>query len=93
MGDVQEYFIWNKVCNFYLVFIFGYYIVEVGVNLIMQLAFILANGFIFVEYYLSWGMDINDFVFNLFFFFFNGVDLEYVVIGWVACCIWVKAMK
>ncbi|NBC07620.1 MAG: methylmalonyl-CoA mutase [Bacteroidetes bacterium] len=93
MGDVQEYFIWNKVRNFYSVSISGYHIAEAGANPITQLAFTLANGFTFVEYYLSRGMDINDFAPNLSFFFSNGVDPEYAVIGRVARRIWSKAMK
>jgi len=90
---VQEYFIWNKVRNFYSVSISGYHIAEAGANPITQLAFTLANGFTFVEYYLSRGMDINDFAPNLSFFFSNGIDPEYAVIGRVARRIWSKAMK
>ncbi len=93
MGDVQEYFIQNKVKNFYSVSISGYHIAEAGANPITQLAFTLANGFTFVEYYLSRGMDINHFAPNLSFFFSNGVDPEYAVIGRVARRIWSKAMK
>jgi len=93
MGDVQEYFIENKVRNFYSVSISGYHIAEAGANPITQLAFTLANGFTFVEYYLSRGMDINAFAPNLSFFFSNGVDPEYAVIGRVARRIWAKAMK
>ena len=93
MGDVQEYFIENKVRNFYSVSISGYHIAEAGANPISQLSFTLANGFTFVEYYLSRGMDINDFAPNLSFFFSNGVDPEYAVIGRVARRIWAKAMK
>ncbi len=93
MGDVQQYFIWNKVRNFYSVSISGYHIAEAGANPISQVAFTLANGFTFVEYYLSRGMDINDFAPNLSFFFSNGVDPEYAVIGRVARRIWSKAMK
>ncbi|MCB0553557.1 MAG: methylmalonyl-CoA mutase family protein [Phaeodactylibacter sp.] len=93
MGDVQEFFIQNKVKNFYSVSISGYHIAEAGANPISQLAFTLANGFTFVEYYLSRGMDINDFAPNLSFFFSNGVDPEYAVIGRVARRIWAKAMK
>ena len=93
MGDVQEYFIWNKVRNFYSVSISGYHIAEAGANPITQLAFTLSNGFTFVEYYLSRGMDINEFAPNLSFFFSNGVDPEYAVIGRVARRIWAKAMK
>ena len=93
MGDVQQYFIENKIRNFYSVSISGYHIAEAGANPISQLAFTLANGFTFVEYYLSRGMDINDFAPNLSFFFSNGVDPEYAVIGRVARRIWSKAMK
>ncbi|MBK6266371.1 methylmalonyl-CoA mutase family protein [Marivirga sp. S37H4] len=93
MGDVQEYFIKEKVRNFYSVSISGYHIAEAGANPITQLAFTLANGFTYVEYYLSRGMDINEFGPNLSFFFSNGVDPEYAVIGRVARKIWSKAMK
>ncbi len=93
MGDVQEYFIQNKVRNFYSVSISGYHIAEAGANPISQLAFTLSNGFTFVEYYLSRGMHIDDFAPNLSFFFSNGVDAEYAVIGRVARRIWAKAMK
>ena len=93
MGDVQEYFIENNVRNFYSVSISGYHIAEAGANPISQLAFTLANGFTYVEYYLSRGMDINKFGPNLSFFFSNGVDPEYAVIGRVARKIWAKAMK
>ncbi|WP_421876342.1 methylmalonyl-CoA mutase family protein [Marinoscillum sp.] len=93
MGDVQQYFIDNQVRNFYSVSISGYHIAEAGANPITQLAFTLANGFTFVEYYLSRGMDINKFAPNLSFFFSNGVDAEYAVIGRVARRIWAKAMK
>ncbi len=93
MGDVQEYFIHNKVRNFYSVSISGYHIAEAGANPISQLAFTLANGFTFVEYYLSRGMDIDDFAPNLSFFFSNGIDPEYAVIGRVARRIWSKAMR
>ena len=93
MGDVQEYFIQKKVRNFYSVSISGYHIAEAGANPISQLAFTLANGFTYVEYYLSRGMDINEFGPNLSFFFSNGVDPEYAVIGRVARRIWSKAMK
>ena len=93
MGDMQEYFIWKKVKNFYSVSISGYHIAEAGANPISQLAFTLANGFTFVEYYLSRGMNIDDFAANLSFFFSNGVDAEYAVIGRVARRIWAKAMK
>ena len=93
MGDVQQYFIDNKVRNFYSVSISGYHIAEAGANPITQLAFTLANGFTYVEYYLSRGMDINEFGPNLSFFFSNGIDPEYAVIGRVARRIWSKAMK
>ena len=93
MGDVQEYFIEHNVRNFYSVSISGYHIAEAGANPISQLAFTLANGFTYVEYYLSRGMDINKFGPNLSFFFSNGVDPEYAVIGRVARKIWAKAMK
>lgn len=93
MGDVQQYFINNKVRNFYSVSISGYHIAEAGANPISQVAFTLANGFTFVEYYLSRGMNINDFAPNLSFFFSNGIDPEYAVIGRVARRIWSKAMK
>ncbi|RLD23708.1 MAG: methylmalonyl-CoA mutase, partial [Bacteroidetes bacterium] len=93
MGDVQEYFIEQKVRNFYSVSISGYHIAEAGANPISQLAFTLANGFTYVEYYISRGMDINEFGPNLSFFFSNGIDPEYAVIGRVARRIWSKAMK
>ncbi len=93
MGDVQEYFIKNEVRNFYSVSISGYHIAEAGANPITQLAFTLSNGFTYVEYYLSRGMDIDQFGPNLSFFFSNGVDPEYAVIGRVARRIWAKAMK
>ncbi len=93
MGDVQEYFIEHNIRNFYSVSISGYHIAEAGANPITQLAFTLANGFTYVEYYLSRGMDINKFGPNLSFFFSNGVDAEYAVIGRVARRIWAKAMK
>jgi methylmalonyl-CoA mutase len=92
MGDVQDYFIRNKVRNFYSVSISGYHIAEAGANPITQLAFTLANGFTYVEYYLSRGMDINEFGPNLSFFFSNGIDPEYAVIGRVARRIWAKAL-
>ncbi|SCY87947.1 methylmalonyl-CoA mutase family protein [Flavobacterium caeni] len=93
MGDVQEYFIHKNVRNFYSVSISGYHIAEAGANPITQLAFTLANGFTYVEYYLSRGMNINDFGPNLSFFFSNGIDPEYAVIGRVARKIWAKALK
>ncbi len=93
MGDVQQYFIQNKVRNFYSVSISGYHIAEAGANPITQLALTLSNGFTYVEYYLSRGMDINKFAPNLSFFFSNGIDPEYAVIGRVARKIWAKAMK
>jgi methylmalonyl-CoA mutase len=93
MGDVQQYFIQHQVENFYSVSISGYHIAEAGANPITQLAFTLANGFTYVEYYLSRGMNIDDFAPNLSFFFSNGMDPEYSVIGRVARRIWAKAMK
>ena len=93
MGDVQEYFITNNVRNFYSVSISGYHIAEAGANPITQLAFTLSNGFTYVEYYLSRGMNINDFGPNLSFFFSNGIDPECAVIGRVARKIWAKAMR
>jgi len=92
MGDVQQYFIDKGVRNFYSVSISGYHIAEAGANPITQLAFTLANGFTYVEYYMSRGMDINDFGPNLSFFFSNGIDPEYAVIGRVARRIWAKAL-
>ncbi len=93
MGDVQEYFIRENVRNFYSVSISGYHIAEAGANPITQLALTLANGFTYVEYYLSRGMDINKFGPNLSFFFSNGIDPEYAVIGRVARKIWSKALR
>lgn len=93
MGDVQAFFIDHKVRNFYSVSISGYHIAEAGSNPITQLAFTLANGFTYVEYYISRGMHIDDFAPNLSFFFSNGMDAEYSVIGRVARRIWAKAMK
>jgi methylmalonyl-CoA mutase len=93
MGDVQQHFIDQKVRNFYSVSISGYHIAEAGANPISQLAFTLSNGFTYVEYYLSRGMHIDDFAPNLSFFFSNGVDPEYSVIGRVARRIWAKAIK
>jgi methylmalonyl-CoA mutase len=93
MGDVQQYFIDQQVRNFYSVSISGYHIAEAGANPITQLAFTLANGFTYVEYYLSRGMDINAFGPNLSFFFSNGIDPEYAVIGRVARKIWAKALS
>ena len=93
MGDVQEYFIKQKIRNFYSVSISGYHIAEAGANPVTQLAFTLANGFTYIEYYLSRGMHIDDFAPNLSFFFSNGMDPEYSVIGRVARRIWAKAMK
>ncbi len=93
MGDMQEYFINNGVRNFYSVSISGYHIAEAGANPISQLAFTLSNGFTYVEYYASRGMDINKFAPNLSFFFSNGLDPEYSVMGRVARLIWAKAMK
>ncbi len=93
MGDVQQYFIDHNVRNFYSVSISGYHIAEAGANPITQLAFTLSNGFTFLEYYISRGMDVNAFAPNLSFFFSNGVDPEYAVIGRVARRIWAKALK
>ena len=93
MGDVQAYFIEKNVQNFYSVSISGYHIAEAGANPVSQLAFTLANGFTFVEYYVSRGMKVDDFAPNLSFFFSNGEDPEYAVIGRVARRIWAKAMK
>jgi methylmalonyl-CoA mutase len=93
MGDVQQYFIDQKIRNFYSVSISGYHIAEAGANPVSQLAFTISNGFTFVEYYLSRGMHIDDFAPNLSFFFSNGLDPEYTVIGRVARRIWAKAMK
>ena len=93
MGDVQEYFINQQIRNFYSVSISGYHIAEAGANPITQLALTLSNGFTYVEYYLSRGMDINKFGPNLSFFFSNGIDPEYAVIGRVARKIWAKALK
>jgi methylmalonyl-CoA mutase len=93
MGDVQEFFSANAVKNFYSVSISGYHIAEAGANPVTQLAFTLANGFTIVEYYLARGMKIDDFAPNLSFFFSNGMDAEYVVIGRVARRIWARAMK
>lgn len=93
MGDIQEYFTNNKVRNFYSVSISGYHIAEAGANPVTQLALTLANGFTYVEYYLSRGLHIDDFAPNLSFFFSNGVDPEYSVIGRVARRIWAKAIK
>src|SRR3984957_11169517 len=93
MGDVQQYFIDERVRNFYSVSISGYHIAEAGANPISQLAFTLANGFTIAEYYLSRGMKIDDFAPNLSFFFSNGMDAEYVVIGRVARRIWARAMR
>ncbi|WNC14566.1 fused isobutyryl-CoA mutase/GTPase IcmF [Brevibacillus brevis] len=93
MGDIQQYFIDHKVRNYYSVSISGYHIAEAGANPITQLAFTLANGFTYVEYYLSRGMNIDDFAPNLSFFFSNGLDPEYTVIGRVARRIWATVMK
>ncbi len=93
MGDIQQYFIENKVRNYYSVSISGYHIAEAGANPISQLAFTLSNGFTYVEYYLSRGMHIDDFAPNLSFFFSNGLDPEYSVIGRVARRIWATVMK
>ncbi len=93
MGDIQEFFIQNNVANFYSVSISGYHIAEAGANPISQLAFTLANGFTYVEYYLSRGMELDSFAPNLSFFFSNGMDPEYTVIGRVARRIWAIAMR
>ncbi|WP_342557994.1 fused isobutyryl-CoA mutase/GTPase IcmF [Metasolibacillus sp. FSL K6-0083] len=93
MGDIQQYFIDHKVRNYYSVSISGYHIAEAGANPISQLAFTLANGFTYVEYYLSRGMHIDDFAPNLSFFFSNGLDPEYTVIGRVARRIWAIVMR
>ncbi|MFU8805280.1 MAG: fused isobutyryl-CoA mutase/GTPase IcmF, partial [Bradymonadaceae bacterium] len=93
MGDIQQYFVDQKVRNYYSVSISGYHIAEAGANPISQLAFTLANGFTFVEYYLSRGMKVDDFAPNLSFFFSNGMDPEYTVMGRVARRIWAVAMK
>ncbi|MBP9885596.1 MAG: methylmalonyl-CoA mutase family protein [Leptospiraceae bacterium] len=93
MGDIQEYFIHNKVRNFYSVSISGYHIAEAGANPITQLALTLSNGFTYIEYYLSRGMKIDDFAPNLSFFFSNGMDPEYSVMGRVARRVWAKAIK
>src|ERR1700742_3980152 len=93
MGDMQEYFVHHQVQNFYSVSISGYHIAEAGANPISQLAFTLANGFTIVEYYLARGMKIDDFAPNLSFFFSNGMDPEYAVIGRVARRIWARAMR
>ncbi|MGE0392976.1 MAG: methylmalonyl-CoA mutase family protein [Vicinamibacterales bacterium] len=93
MGDIQQFFVDNKVRNFYSVSISGYHIAEAGANPISQLAFTLANGFTIVEYYLARGMKVDDFAPNLSFFFSNGMDPEYSVIGRVARRIWARAMR
>jgi isobutyryl-CoA mutase len=93
MGDMQTYFTQNSVRNFYSVSISGYHMAEAGANPISQLAFTLANGFTFIEYYLSRGLKIDDFAPNLSFFFSNGIDPEYAVIGRVSRRIWAKALK
>ena len=93
MGDIQQWFVDHDVDNFYSVSISGYHMAEAGANPITQLAFTLANGFTFVENYLARGMDIDDFAPNLSFFFSNGIDAEYAVIGRVARRIWAKAMR
>ncbi len=93
MGDMQQYFIDHKVRNYYSVSVSGYHIAEAGANPISQLAFTLSNGFTLVEYYLSRGMNVDDFVPNFSFFFSNGMDPEYTVMGRVARRIWARAMK
>ena len=93
MGDIQQFFVDHKVRNFYSVSISGYHIAEAGANPISQLAFTLSNGFTIVEYYLARGMDVDQFAGNLSFFFSNGMDPEYTVIGRVARRIWARAMR
>ena len=93
MGDIQEYFSANKIRNFYSVSISGYHIAEAGANPISQLAFTLSNGFTFVEAYIARGMKVDDFAHNLSFFFSNGMDPEYTVLGRVARRIWSTAMR
>src|SRR5690606_28243572 len=93
MGDIQQYFVEHQVRNFYSVSISGYHIAEAGANPISQLAFTLSNGFTIVEYFLARGMHIDDFAPNLSFFFSNGMDPEYTVIGRVARRIWARAMR
>ena len=93
MGDIQEYFVSNRVRNFYSVSISGYHIAEAGANPISQLAFTLANGFTYVEHYLKRGMKVDDFAPNLSFFFSNGLDAEYTVMGRVARRLWAIAMR
>ena len=93
MGDVQQYYIDNGVRNHYSVSISGYHIAEAGANPITQLAFTLANGFTYVEYYLSRGIAIDQFCNNLSFFFSNGLDPEYTVIGRVARKIWAITLR
>jgi hypothetical protein len=93
MGDIQQFFVDHKVRNFYSVSISGYHIAEAGANPISQLAFTLSNGFTIVEYYLARGMKVDDFAPNLSFFFSNGMDPEYTVIGRVARRIWARAMR
>ena len=93
MGDMQEYFCRNAIRNYYAVSISGYHIAEAGANPITQLAFTLSNGFTYVEYYLGRGMEIDDFANNLSYFFSNGLDPEYVVMGSVARKVWAVAMR
>ncbi|MEX1280229.1 MAG: methylmalonyl-CoA mutase family protein, partial [Acidimicrobiia bacterium] len=93
MGDVQQWFVDHDVQNFYSVSVSGYHMAEAGANAITHLAFTLANGFTYVEYYRSRGMDIDDFAPNLSFFFSNGIDPEFAVVGRVARRIWARAMK
>ena len=93
MGDIQQFFVDNGVRNFYSVSISGYHIAEAGANPISQLAFTLSNGLTIVEYYLARGMSIDEFAPNLSFFFSNGMDPEYTVIGRVARRIWARAMR
>jgi methylmalonyl-CoA mutase len=93
MGDIQQYFIERQIRNFYSVSVSGYHIAEAGANAVSQLAFTLANGFTLLEYYLARGMKIDDFAANLSFFFSNGMDAEYAVIGRVARRIWARALR
>jgi methylmalonyl-CoA mutase len=93
MGDIQQYFVDNDIHNFYSVSISGYHMAEAGANAITHLAFTLANGFTYVENYLARGMDIDDFAPNLSYFFSNGIDAEYAVVGRVARLIWAKAIR
>src|SRR5207237_7182464 len=93
IGDVQHHFVENRIRNFYSVSISGYHMAEAGANPITQLAFTLANGFTYVEYYRARGLEVDDFAPNLSFFFSNGLDAEYAVLGRVARRIWSVAMR